>query len=53
MNYIKTLGDLRQLTKDLPDNTEINGVWGAYLFIEKDSSTITIDTEEMPEEYNT
>ena len=52
MNYIKTLGDLRQLTKNLPDSTEINGIWGAYLFIEKDGSSITFDWEDALEEYN-
>ena len=50
--YISTLGELRQLTEQLPDCTEINGVWGAYICIEDDGHSINFDIEDLSEAYN-
>ena len=51
MKYITTLGELRQLTEQLPDSTEINGVWGAYICIEDEGHSVTFDTEDQREAY--
>lgn len=51
MKYITTLGELRKLTEQLPDSTEINGVWGAYICIEDEGHSVTFDTEDQREAY--
>ena len=51
--YFTTLGELRMLLADFPDDTKVctSGVWGAYLHIEKDGSLASFDDEDLWSEY--
>ena len=45
--YISTLGELRSLLADLPDDTEISGAgaFGAWLHFKKGENLVCIDPE--------
>ena len=53
--YFTTLGELRLLLADFPDDTKVcsSGVWGSYLHIEEDKSLISFDDEDLDEYYST
>ena len=52
--YFTTLGELRMLLKDFPNDTKVCtiGVWGSYLHIESDNSLISFDDEGLIDDYD-
>ena len=48
-SYISTLGELRMLLADLPDDTEISGAgaFGAWLHFDKEKDFVCIDPESL------
>lgn len=53
-SYFTTLGELRALLADLPDDTEVctGGVLGSYLHFEKDKDLISFDDEDLDSDYS-
>ena len=52
-SYFTTLGELRMLLADLPDDTEVctGGVFGSYLHFAEDNSLVSFDDEDLGEDY--
>ena len=53
-SYFTTLGELRMLLADLPNETEVctGGVLGSYLHFEKDKDLISFDDEDLDCDYS-
>ena len=53
-SYFTTLGELRRLLADLPDDTEVSGAgaFGAWLHFDKESDIVCIDPESLYEHYD-
>ena len=52
-SYFTTVGELRMLLKDIPDNAEVFAVGpDAYLHVEDDNSSITFDYDDIWEVYD-
>ena len=52
-SYFTTLGELRMLLADLPDDTEVSGAgaFGAWLHFDKEKDFICIDPESLYADY--
>ncbi len=52
-SYFTTLGELRMLLADLPDDTEVSGAgaFGAWLHFDKEKALICIDPESLYADY--
>ena len=53
-SYISTLGELRELLANLPDETEISGAgaYGAWLHFGKEKNLVCIDPESLYSDYS-
>ena len=53
-SYFTTLGELRMLLADLPNETEVctGGVLGSYLHFDKDKDLISFDDEDLGPDYD-
>lgn len=53
-SYVTTLGELRLLLADYPDDTEISGAgaFGAWLHFEKEKDFVCIDPESLYSDYS-
>ena len=52
-SYFTTLGELRSLLADLPDDTKVctSGVYGSYVHFAKDDPLVSFDDEDLGEDY--
>ena len=52
--YFTSLGELRMLLADYPDNTQVCtiGVYGSYLHVTEDKSLISFDDEALDDVYS-
>ena len=52
-SYFTTLGELRALLANLPDDTKVctSGVYGSYVHFAKDDSLVSFDDEDLGEDY--
>ena len=52
-SYFSTLGELRALLANLPDDTKVctSGVYGSYIHFAKDDSLVSFDDEDLGEDY--
>ena len=53
-SYFTTLGELRMLLADLPNETEVctGGVLGSYLHFEQDGRLVSFDDDDLSTDYS-